>query len=323
MLDLLSLEGLPNTWLGKITNFIRYFKGYSLFPFFITFIITYRCNLRCNFCYQKNLFKDYKELDFNFDDIELIEKNINSFSFKPKIHIFGGEPMLHKNFMDIMKYFDERGNKLYVTSNGTKLKCYSKELMNLKNLKEINISLNIDNWNLLVKKIEKLKEGKNLRINVIFTLSSQNCHKISRIIENFKNSNIDSVVLQHLIFSNNNTHDVDTNSIISQVSRIENNLKPSFRFFPPIKIQDIKNYYENPNFPNKNKCLKPWFVVIILPNGDVIPCDQENPKLVGNIKRESLAKIWNNDKFRSFREKIQSKGLNDNMCFRCCHRQFY
>lgn len=72
--------------------------------------------------------------------------------------------------------------------------------MNLKNLKEINISLNIDNWNLLVKKIEKLKEGKNLRINVIFTLSSQNCHKISRIIENFKNSNIDSVVLQHLIF---------------------------------------------------------------------------------------------------------------------------
>jgi len=323
MLDLFTLESLPNTWLGKVTNFIRYFKGYSFFPYFVSFIITNRCNLRCNFCYQKKLLKNSQELDFNFDDIELVEKNINSFLFKPNIHIFGGEPMLHQNFIDIMNYFDEKGNKLYITSNGTKLKYYSRELLNLKNLKEINISLNMKNWNKIIKTMEELKETKNVRINAIFTLSSQNCHKISTVIKTFKNVNIDSIILQHLIFFNYSNHDVDVDLILSQLSSIENVFKPSLRFFPPIKIKDIKNYYENPDFPNKNKCLKPWFVVMILPNGDVIPCEQENPKLVGNIKREPLVKIWNNDKFRSFREKIQNKGLNDNMCFRCCHRQFY
>jgi radical SAM protein with 4Fe4S-binding SPASM domain len=326
MLDLITIENLPNTWIGKITNFIRYFSGYGIFPFFISFIITYRCNLNCDFCYQRKLRlkNSIKSLDLNFNDLKIIEKNIDTFLFKPRIHIYGGEPTIHKNFLNIIKFFDERNYKIYLTTNGTKLKEFAKKFSELRNFKEINISLNPKKWRRNIKfVIKKLKKNKNLKINVVYTFSKNNTNdNFIKILKLFEDTRIDSLIFQHVMFNPKNIGRSNLNRLLSQIYKIHKcNEKTKFRirFFPLIKTRDIKNYYNDLNF-HKKKCLKPWFTLTILPNGDVMPCEESNLKRgFGNVKNESLKKIWNNNKFRKFRIKIQ-KGY---CIFSCCHKQFY
>jgi MoaA/NifB/PqqE/SkfB family radical SAM enzyme len=311
MLDSISLENMPNTYIGKIVNPIRYFNGYSVQPVFISFIITYRCNLNCDFCYQKNYSKT-KKIDFNVNDLPIIHKNIDYF-LKPKIHIFGGEPMMHPKFSKIVNFFEKSNYTLYMTTNGTKLNDFTDLLINFK---EIKISLNSSNWEEIIEYADKLKKKSKVRINLAYVLTStENNRKINKIIRKMKNTKIDSLILFHNMFSKNARAKIDFKNLTNiNYSRV--------RFFPLISKKDIKNYYNNENFPKKNKCLRPWFAFMLLPNCDVIPCEQPNPILVGNLKKQKLSEIWNGEEFRDFRESIQKNKIW-NSCFRCCHRQYY
>lgn len=308
MLDLITLQNLPNTQLGKLANSIRYLRGYSPQPFFISFIITYRCNLNCEFCYQKTYPKT-KKLYFNIKDLPLIHKNINYF-FKPRIHIFGGEPMMHPHFLDIVRFFAENKYKLSMTTNGTKLNEY---VDTLKQFKEVNISLNSDNWKGVVEIADKLKKKTKIRINLVYVLSSTD--KINKIIKVFKSTKIDSLILQHLMFDNVNK----TKNKLKLMTYMKNSL---IRYYPAIKKNDIKNYYSNLIFPSQKKCLRPWFTFFLLPDCNVIPCEQPKSIILGNLKEQKLSEIWNGKKFRDFRSKIQKDGIWSS-CFRCCHRQYY
>jgi len=91
-------------------------------------------------------------------------------------------------------------------------------------------------------------------------------------------------------------------------------------FFPGIKTKDIKKYYGDLDAEFGNKCLRPWLVMTVMPNGDVRPCLAHG--VVGNAKTESLKEIWNNREFRSFRNRINKFGIFPG-CERCCHRQYY
>jgi MoaA/NifB/PqqE/SkfB family radical SAM enzyme len=308
MLDLITLENLPNTRIGKLSNLIRHFLGYSVPPFFISFIITYRCNLNCDFCYQKNYTKT-KQLDFNIKDLLTIHKNINYF-FKPNIHIFGGEPTIHSQFLDIVRFFEKNKYNLYMTTNGTRLNEFIDEL---KAFKEINISLNSDNWEEILENANKLKRASKIRINLTYTL--QSTEEVNKIIKQIKNTKIDSLVLLHLMFNSPIKAVIDFNLI----SGINNS---RVRFFPPLKKEDIKNYYNNLQFPKNNRCLKPWFACFLLPNCDIISCEQPKPIVLGNLKKQKLSEIWNGEKSRNFRKNIQNYGIL-NSCFRCCYRQYY
>jgi MoaA/NifB/PqqE/SkfB family radical SAM enzyme len=48
------------------------------------------------------------------------------------------------------------------------------------------------------------------------------------------------------------------------------------------RLIDIIKHFENSNV----KCIAPWLVPFIQPNGDVIPCDEVNI-VMGNVKYES------------------------------------
>lgn len=307
MLDLISLENLPNTVLGKITNSIRYLNGYSFQPFFISFIITYRCNLNCDFCYQKNYPKIAK-LDFDTNDLKVIHKNMNYF-LKPNIHIFGGEPTMHPEFSNIVDFLEKNKYTLYMTTNGTKLNEY---IDILKNFKEINVSLNSDNIDEIIEYADKLKRISKVKINLVYTLYST--ERIGNIIKKIKSTKIDSLVLLHLIFNNKKF-----NTNFKFLLNINNS---KVRFFPNIKKENIRDYYTNLNFPNQNKCLRPWFSCFLIPNSDIIPCEQPKPVILGNLKKQKLTEIWNGEKFREFRKSIQKNGILDS-CVRCCHRQYY
>ncbi len=100
-------------------------EGVDIFEAYIH--MSLRCNLNCSYCYNKNnLNKDSEELDTN-TWIGIIEnlKNIgvNSFIFT------GGEPLIRKDLVEILKSTKEENLRYTLLTNGTMLLDRFDELM--------------------------------------------------------------------------------------------------------------------------------------------------------------------------------------------------
>jgi radical SAM protein with 4Fe4S-binding SPASM domain len=80
----------------------------------------------------------------------------------------------------------------------------------------------------------------------------------------------------------------------------------------------IREYYRDPSqtFGYK-RCLAPYYMVLILPNGDVATCRDYPDYVVANIRDHSLAEIFNHERYQRFRRALKEDGLFP-ICSRCC-----
>jgi len=85
------------------------------FPVWLT--INHTCNLRCGWCYQREVAKGTKMMDY-----QLTEKLIDLCSGLPvkKVTLIGGEPTLHPRFLDIARYVENKGLVTSVISNSVR-----------------------------------------------------------------------------------------------------------------------------------------------------------------------------------------------------------
>ena len=90
-------------------------------PSFI-FEITPSCNFECIYCY--NSIRDNSENPKKQLNLKLIQKLFDKISSKTNIDsitIAGGEPLLHKDLFNVIKYFRKKGIKTGITTNGSLL----------------------------------------------------------------------------------------------------------------------------------------------------------------------------------------------------------
>lgn len=134
-MNLKPLQNLHNTPIGKLLYWIEMFRGYSpVSPRLVELLLTYKCNLSCEFCYQA---REKRETfpDMKIEGAKVIEENIRkSFYFKPRIHLFGGEPSVNRDFMKILRYFSNKGYKVSLTTNGVDIDKFIQGLAMTRNL---------------------------------------------------------------------------------------------------------------------------------------------------------------------------------------------
>lgn len=99
--------------------------GRALWPEFLTFILTYRCNLRCKHCflYEAENKKDILP-PFTFHRSEELslaqwQRLVDEVAFfKPHIQLVGGEPFLRPDTLDLIRHIKRRGLTCAANSNG-------------------------------------------------------------------------------------------------------------------------------------------------------------------------------------------------------------
>lgn len=108
---------------------IKYQYGYKKPELFIN--LTYKCPLRCKFCYV-----DYnKSEDFSLDDLEyLFEHGILQSHFIKLVTFFGGEPLLKFEYIKhlLEKYYDDCCKKNIHLAVITSMAVYSTEILSLQ-----------------------------------------------------------------------------------------------------------------------------------------------------------------------------------------------
>lgn len=160
----------------------------------VIFILTYGCNFKCPYCYEKNISNTKRMSKEQVNKIfEIYNNNVD------KIGLFGGEPLLPGN-MEIIKYIIQKSpNSEYsIITNGY----YLVEFFDvLKNIEITNIQITLDGEKDLHNKSRYLKNGDGTFDKIMTGIKLYAENKIPiRIRMNVSNENIESCIrLQHEI----------------------------------------------------------------------------------------------------------------------------
>lgn len=323
------LQNLSNTRLGQVAGGVRKLGGYApVSPLVVELALTYRCQVRCLYCYQ-DVRNRHAYPDMTFEDIVLYEDNIRrSFRRLPRLYLFGGEPTLNEDFGRIFRFLSDKGYRLLLTTNGLGLGDYIDDIIASEGLESLVLSLNpfnIDETEAFLGRLDaqadRLCAGVSLNcpLDMVMELGLDPVDLVHR----FESHELRFISFQHSQSSLREASDYDVQRYREHVRRLQElKARRPVTLFPDVQTDDLDTYLVDPAFPGpKSKCVLPWLDVFVRPNGDVTPCD-EVPVVLGNLKRERLADIWNGSAARAFRRDLERDGVSHPVCVRCCHRRF-
>ncbi len=97
--------------------FARTRKAYNQ-PVYVNMDITDRCNLRCRMCYQNEAFFQPPRNEARFVSLDTVHQVFSQ--ILPRIFVLGGlgEPLLHKDIIEITKIAASHGSLPMITTNG-------------------------------------------------------------------------------------------------------------------------------------------------------------------------------------------------------------
>ena len=346
----------------------RFLNGRSAPPETISLLLTYQCNLRCKMCGQwgeRGSLKGLSSTETKVHmEIPLIESLIEEVKgFHPTITLFGGEPLLHSQWEDILKRIKEAGLRCNMISNGILLKKRAEEAVRL-GLDEIIFSLDGPArvhdeirgkkgvFNRALEGFQHLQEVKktygkqNPRVNVNSVIWEENHTMLGDIVEQAASFGAETITFHHLIFVDQGAFEetegitqaalnfgspdwagfmrdalprIDPAMIIMQKRIIERgkNTVPAF-FYPNLSDEEIRAYYTSFSFlPSsyKRRCLSPWMVAYVLPDGSVKPCLSLGYEM-GNLQETTFREIWNGERVVSFRRLLKERSYFP-VCTRC------
>ena len=354
----------------RAKSFLDYhFKdGFSSYPETISLFLTYRCNLQCTMCGQWGVAGSSRELTPEALRSELtleqLQSVIDDIKFhKPNITLFGGEPLLYKEWANLVRYIKEAGLRCNIITNGMLLEKNAEAIVSL-GVNEIIFSLDgpreihdkirgsegiFDKAMKGLQAVNAWKEKKGCRtplINISSTIFETNYLHLDKIVDVAEDILASSITFHHLIFLNQQTYahhnemfthlfnttcldwrgfvrealpNIDVEKLITLINTIKKrNSKTLIHFYPNLTETEIRQYYTDFNFkPSsyKHRCISPWMVAYIFPDGSVRPCQSLN-YVAGNVKEDTFKNIWNNQKYLRFRSVTKKNKLYP-ACYRC------
>jgi len=265
--------------------YIRYkLRRYT--PFALYLPITYRCNLKCNFC---NVWKYHSKKELGLSKIYEIIDDTKRIGI-PYISVFGGEPLLRKDLQLIGKAIQKSGIVAALTTNGTLINKYrAKSLLDsfdiikisftgLKKTHEINTGIK-NSYKRTVNGLNSLIKFTNKKIQIIihFVINKNNLNEIEDFIKEFK----DKVNLICLLPENRPGSIFDDTSFYNKWKEIKGKYN----------IGDSNYFIENLNSKDEI-CDAGKLYLTIHPNGDVNACNVHQKLIMGNIHDRSFYEIY-------------------------------
>jgi radical SAM protein with 4Fe4S-binding SPASM domain len=80
-----------------------------------------------------------------------------------------------------------------------------------------------------------------------------------------------------------------------------------------------RNSLSDPLLPHFVSCNRPWQVMTITWDGDVVPCcyDYDKKEVIGNVRHQSLMEIWNGKPMQELRRQFVTGQVTSKLCESC------
>lgn len=257
-----------------------------------------------------------------------------------QICISGGEPLIYKDIIKLIRLITKNGLKASLNTNGWFLDM--KKFNELIDAGVICINLSIDSpiaeehdklralkglFNKAVTQIKQCKETNiPFRLNLRMVLSKHNYKEISEMIDLARDIKADILSIDMIEADSKNKkfllnadeiNDFKDNYVPSLIEKIkkldiedrlkEYNIKQLKDMFNT-RFNNIRNFEEGLYWPDdtiKNKCDIPSSFMIIEGDGMVLPCnavEYNRDKIIGNVLETDIEELWTSKKWNEFRK---------------------
>jgi len=282
---------------------------------------TNACNLKCRLCPTWQYMKRDRGF-MKLDDYKIIIDE-NADIFKRINMIFAGEPMLNKDVFEMIRYAEEKGIEVLVSTNTTLFDDDRIENLFDSGLSYLIVCLdgatketheqyrrgsNFEQIKENIKKICQAKRVKGLRkpyIILQFLVMKQNEHEIDKIIELAEDLGVDKLDLKTL--SLGSFVDLD-----KKIKLARENLPKDSRYSRFMFKHGILKEKSKPRICS-------WMrQSLIFWNGDLSMCcyDSNGELIIGNIFRDGgFKKILKSKKYRQYRKMAIQRELK--LCQNC------
>lgn len=233
---------------------------------------------------------------------------------------FQGEPFLHPDFFNLVKYAADKNIYTATSTNGHYLSEVNAEKIVQSGLDRLIISIDGTTQETYESyrvggKLEKVLEGTKRVVAAKKKLKSKTPH----------------IIFQFLVVKHNE-HQVEevkelaaklgvneTGFKTAQIYDYENGneLIPDNTKYSRYKKNSDGTYSVKNNF--ENNCWKLWHSAVITWDGTVVPCcfDKDAQNKMGSLNDNSFYSIWNNSLYKNFRESVVRSRKEIEMCKNC------
>jgi len=272
------------------------------FPlYYLTWNTTIRCNLRCKHCYNEVFSK--KDILNELSTEEGIEMINQAIPLGLRAILFtGGESLLRKDLVELVKLAKSKRLLVFLATNGTLINNnFTKDFKGL--IDKINISLDAasakvhdkirgvkGSFNKSLSVIKELK--KYFNVSIVFTAHSDNLNELPSIAKIARENGVLLTIKRYIPVGRGSKSNLTLSPssykiLVDSVNRLKDIQKVSFSDpFPASFGKKINTY---------GGCLAGINSLSIDFNGNVYICTKLK-LLLGNIKKDSLSKIWNHSK---------------------------
>lgn len=299
-------------------------------PIYLHIEPTGACNLKCTLCARTtSITREMSHMSF-----ERFKKVLDEVDPLYVAFIGFGEPFLNKELFRMIQYAKKRGILTKVSTNSTMLKPkeivesgldhiqFSIDGANKESFEKIRIGANFSEVKNNIKELLTLIKQKKskLKAMVHFTITKENVHEISEMIEFCQNEfgipltfassyGYDLKVHQNLkIEKSDAVHFIKKGIDKAQQFNLRNT---------ELNLKTIQRELLNAN--SKKYCYLPYYVVAVSWDGKVSPCclyyNYQNN--LGDLNSENFNKVWNGQKYQKFRVNLNEKRQQIDICKTC------
>jgi MoaA/NifB/PqqE/SkfB family radical SAM enzyme len=304
----------------------------SPMPLAVSFTVTGACNLRCEMCPTRAAHPRHMELEVY---LEVLRELRTAFPLRPLVHLIGGEPLLHPNIELLVERAERYRFPVAITTNGFQLSRRAPALLDLR-----QVTVSVDGTAQIhdeirgvknsytraiegIRTVARLRRGRQPLLAVNCTISPRNVAYLSETAQALAEEPLDSLTFQHMSFDTHKRELVDQIDLDRLRTELEalDRLEVPFpiNVFPPIRLEHLGAYYQDPSFPFGRGCLVPWVALRVYEDGTLAPCQDF---LVGRVGNEAIGKVWKGRAISRIRRRI-AEGHLLRACERCCHRRYY
>ena len=298
-------------WLNQ-----SYGKGLTMLsypPEYLQIDVTSYCNLRCKMCPQG--IPGYIH-ERGAMDMALYKKVINSAA---DAHIFSvflvltGEPLLHKDIVEMIQYAGKKGLRTSISTNCVMLTPLMSEALIKSGLDEIILSFDTVNKELYEDYRRGAKYEQILNNILVFLemrgkLKSQKPFPIMCNLQRF-NPNKPSPEVEK-----------DFNEVFGRYNAWI--IPKYFSNWSGIMQEEKEFYCESGIGPHRQYQLCPTVYqrIVVSWDGKVVSCcnDFNRQQIMGDMRNQSIAEIWNGKEFVNLRRKLADKTLEALPLCRTC-----
>ncbi len=298
-----------------------------------TLCLTYNCNLRCEMCDLPQRHLEFKNKGLKPHSLDEWYEIIDDFYRIgcSAIAISGGEPLLHKDIIKIVKRIKKRKMVCQITSNGWFItEDMANQLINA-GLDTISISIDGDEDKLhdkirgvkgsfskaleAINTLDRVRKKRlsKLKISISTVFGKSNYQNIENSIDILKKSGADRIgfIPVHYIAPNVEAKNL-SHQELEQMNEVINNLILRSKRDPFIETSDryfslFKDFFMGKPLPMN--CLAGFTTILVDCYGEVFPCFSfyEMKKSWGNIKETGgLKAFWYSHLIKDQRSSIRS-----------------